>query len=250
MAVARRMPTHRADGAPVYFRGLKAAPKLAAATGGAVVAAGLSMAGAGTAIAHQGVWDEVAQCESGGNWSINTGNGYHGGLQFSPSTWRAFGGGEYAATADQASKAEQIAIAKRTLHGQGPGAWPACGKRAGLTKSNGGADPNAQPGGSSSSDSGGSSGSQSSGTLVVDGKFGPATTRALQAWIGVGADGSLSTSDITTLQNKIGAVPDGKIGSETTGKLRQAIGLSHNGVWDFRTSYATVKALQEHLNAS
>src|SRR5690625_8016423 len=75
MAVARRKPTHRADGAPVYFRGLNAAPKLAAATGGAVVAAGLSMAGAGTAIAHQGVWDEVAQCESGGNWSINTGNG-------------------------------------------------------------------------------------------------------------------------------------------------------------------------------
>src|SRR5690625_5195715 len=134
MAVARRKPTHRADGAPVYFRGLNAAPKLAAATGGAVVAAGLSMAGAGTAIAHQGVWDEVAQCESGGNWSINTGNGYHGGLQFSASTWRAFGGSEYASTADQASKAEQIAIAQRTLHGQGPGAWPTRGKRAGLDR--------------------------------------------------------------------------------------------------------------------
>ena len=253
MAVARRKPTHRADGAPVYFRGfrgLNAAPKLAAATGGAVVAAGLSMAGAGTAIAHQGVWDEVAQCESGGNWSINTGNGYHGGLQFSASTWRAFGGSEYASTADQASKAEQIAIAQRTLHGQGPGAWPTCGKRAGLTKANGGADPNAQPGGGSSSDSGGSSGGQNSGALVVDGRFGPATTRALQEWIGVDADGSLSTSDIKALQNKVGAVPDGKIGSETTGKLRQAIGLSHNGVWDFRTSYATVKALQEHLNAN
>src|SRR5690625_7454412 len=123
MAVARRKPTHRADGAPVYFRGfrgLNAAPKLAAVIGGAVVAAGLSMAGAGTAIAHQGVWDEVAQCEPGGNWAINTGNGYHAGLQFTASTWRAIGGSEHASTADQASKAEQIALTKRTPHGQRP----------------------------------------------------------------------------------------------------------------------------------
>src|SRR5690625_7825455 len=103
MAVARRKPTHRADGAPVYFRGLNAAPKLAAATGGAVVAAGLSMAGAGTAIAHQGVWDEGAQCESGGNWSINTGNGYHGGLPFYSSPWRAFGRSADASDAPQAT---------------------------------------------------------------------------------------------------------------------------------------------------
>src|SRR5690625_7222598 len=87
MAVARRKPTHRADGAPVYFRGLNAAPKLAAATGGAVVAAGLSMAGAGTAIAHQGVWDEVAQCESGGKWTSNTCNSHHGCLTGSAPTW-------------------------------------------------------------------------------------------------------------------------------------------------------------------
>ena len=132
MAVARRKPTHRADGAPVYFRGLNAAPKLAAATGGAVVAAGLSMAGAGTAIAHQGVWDEVAQCESGGNWSINTGNGYHGGLQFSRSTWQAFGGGKYAPTADQATRAQQIDIAKKTQAAQGWGAWPSCTAQLGI----------------------------------------------------------------------------------------------------------------------
>src|SRR5699024_9519843 len=88
----------------------------------------------------------------------------------------------------------------------------------------------------------------STGTLVVDGKFGPATTRALEAWVGVSQDGSLSTSDIKALQAKVGAVPDGKIGAATTRKLRAAMGHGNNGVWDFRTSYSTVKALQQFLN--
>ncbi|MFW3172009.1 transglycosylase family protein [Geodermatophilus sp. CPCC 206100] len=73
-------------------------------------------------------WDAVAQCESGGNWSINTGNGYYGGLQFSPGTWAAYGGTQYASRADLATKEQQIATAERTLDGQGPGAWPTCGR--------------------------------------------------------------------------------------------------------------------------
>jgi hypothetical protein len=73
-------------------------------------------------------WDAVAQCESGGNWSINTGNGYYGGLQFSQSTWDSFGGGAYASRADLASKSEQITVAERVLDAQGPGAWPTCGR--------------------------------------------------------------------------------------------------------------------------
>jgi Transglycosylase-like domain len=73
-------------------------------------------------------WDAVARCESGGNWSINTGNGYYGGLQFSQSTWAAFGGTAYAPRADLATKAQQIAVAERTLAAQGPGAWPTCGR--------------------------------------------------------------------------------------------------------------------------
>ena len=76
-------------------------------------------------------WDAIAHCESGGNWSINTGNGYYGGLQFSRSTWRAYGGGRFAATADQATRAEQILVAERVRDGQGLGAWPHCGRRAG-----------------------------------------------------------------------------------------------------------------------
>jgi LysM repeat protein len=73
-------------------------------------------------------WDGVAACESSGNWSINTGNGFYGGLQFTASTWRAYGGGAYAPTANLASKSQQIAIAEKVLAGQGIGAWPVCGR--------------------------------------------------------------------------------------------------------------------------
>jgi hypothetical protein len=85
------------------------------------------------------VWDSVAACESGGNWSINTGNGYYGGLQFTSSTWKAYGGTRYAPRANLASKAAQIATAQRVLAAQGPGAWGGCGRRAGLTRANHGA---------------------------------------------------------------------------------------------------------------
>ena len=73
-------------------------------------------------------WDIVASCESSGNWSINTGNGYHGGLQFAPSTWLGFGGGQFASSAHMATRDEQIAIAEKVLAGQGKGAWPTCGR--------------------------------------------------------------------------------------------------------------------------
>ena len=75
------------------------------------------------------VWDRLAQCESGGNWSTNTGNGYSGGLQFSASTWRANGG---SGSAHQASRAEQIRVAQRVQASQGWAAWPACSSRLGI----------------------------------------------------------------------------------------------------------------------
>jgi hypothetical protein len=95
-------------------------------TGAVIGTGGLALAGQANA-ATDGEWDQVAKCESGGNWAINTGNGYHGGLQFSPSTWSGNGGGEYAPSAYLASKEEQIAVAERVLAGQGKGAWPSCG---------------------------------------------------------------------------------------------------------------------------
>jgi resuscitation-promoting factor RpfA len=107
---------------------------------------GIGLAGGAPAeAAATSVWDRVAKCESGGNWKINTGNGYYGGLQFAAGTWKAYGGSTYGNQAHQATKSEQIAIARRVLAGQGAGAWPTCGRRAGLTKSNGKADRNATP---------------------------------------------------------------------------------------------------------
>lgn len=97
-------------------------------------AAGALMLGStGTALAApDSVWDKLAQCESGGNWKINTGNGYHGGLQFSPRTWSGFGGGEFAPVAYQATRAEQILVAERVLAKQGWNAWPACSRKLGI----------------------------------------------------------------------------------------------------------------------
>ena len=97
--------------------GLVAAPLIAAPTAGAADASG---------------WDAVAACESGGDWSINTGNGFSGGLQFTPSTWAAFGGTEYAPEAWQASREQQIAVAEKVQAAQGWGAWPACTSKLGL----------------------------------------------------------------------------------------------------------------------
>lgn len=79
-------------------------------------------------------WDIVAKCESSNNWHINTGNGFYGGLQFTQSTWAAYGGLKYASRADLATKAEQINIAEKVLASQGPGAWPVCSLKAGLSK--------------------------------------------------------------------------------------------------------------------
>jgi hypothetical protein len=85
--------------------------------------------GSGTAAAESSVdWDAVAQCESGGNWAINTGNGYYGGLQFSPATWKANGG---TGMPHQASREEQVRVAENVLRTQGIGAWPACGRASG-----------------------------------------------------------------------------------------------------------------------
>jgi resuscitation-promoting factor RpfB len=73
-------------------------------------------------------WDAVAQCESGGDWSINTGNGFYGGLQFDYGTWLAYGGGAYASTANLATPSEQIAVATRLYDARGSSPWPVCGR--------------------------------------------------------------------------------------------------------------------------
>lgn len=97
---------------------------------GALAGGGMAMAGTGANAADGSTWDAIAQCESGGNWAINTGNGYSGGLQFSPGTWAAYGG---AGSPENASREQQIAVAERVQAGQGWGAWPSCAAQLGLS---------------------------------------------------------------------------------------------------------------------
>ncbi|WP_181793336.1 transglycosylase family protein [Streptomyces sp. WELS2] len=125
---------------------------LAGVTGAAVAAPLMAAGNASAATASQ--WDAVAQCESGGNWSINTGNGYYGGLQFSASTWAAYGGTQYAATADKAGKSQQIAVAEKVLAAQGKGAWPVCGTGLSSSSYNGSAPAPSAPSAPSTQDSG------------------------------------------------------------------------------------------------
>ncbi|MCP3820562.1 transglycosylase family protein [Streptomyces sp. A3M-1-3] len=111
------------------------APALVVAAGVTGSALAIPLLGAtGASAADASTWDRVAECESGGTWSADLGNGYYGGLQFSQQTWEEFGGLSYAPQADLASRAQQIAVAEKVLAAQGPQAWPSCATTAGLTQ--------------------------------------------------------------------------------------------------------------------
>jgi resuscitation-promoting factor RpfA len=107
---------------------------------GAAVTAPVLTAGSAQAATDE-TWNRLAQCESGGDWHIDTGNGYYGGVQFSDSTWDAYGGEQFASTADEATREQQIRIAEKVLAGQGWGAWPACSSELGLDASDAVGDP-------------------------------------------------------------------------------------------------------------
>jgi nucleoid-associated protein YgaU len=140
------------------------APALLVAAGVTGSAIAIPLLGAGSASAADGAtWDRVAECESGGSWSQNTGNGYYGGLQMTQDVWEAYGGLDYAPSADQASRGQQIAVAEKVLAGRGVGAWRTCGLLAGLEQDAESADidtgvaQSPTPDASGSSDSSGSS---------------------------------------------------------------------------------------------
>ncbi len=97
---------------------------------GALVGGGLAVAGTSANAADGATWDALAQCESGGNWAINTGNSFSGGLQFTASTWAAFGG---TGAPENATREQQIAVAENVQAGQGWGAWPSCAAQLGLS---------------------------------------------------------------------------------------------------------------------
>lgn len=125
MAGRHRKPTH--TGRTVARVGALTA--IAAAPLG--IAGTASAASAAPSVDKSATWDKLAHCESTGNWQADTGNGFKGGLQFTPSTWEEFGGSEYAESPEQATKQQQIAVAKKVQDQQGWKAWPSCTKKLG-----------------------------------------------------------------------------------------------------------------------
>ncbi len=166
-----------------------------------------------------GTWDQLAQCESGGNWSASTGNGYSGGLQFAPGTWRANGGSGSAANA---SREEQIAVAQRVLASQGWGAWPACSRKLGLRGGGGGGGSSAAPAQSSQSNSSNQSSSRASRSSRSSAAqteparqarraapAGPAITRAPSTAAVAGADYVVQPGDSLSSIARQFAIPGG-----------------------------------------
>ncbi|MFD8418246.1 transglycosylase family protein [Streptomyces sp. NPDC059466] len=143
------------------------APALIVAAGVTGSAIAIPLLGAAGASAADGTtWDRVAECESGGQWSADGGNGYYGGLQLTQENWQRYGGRMYAPSADEASRSQQIAVAEKVLADQGLAAWPTCGPLSGLSKSSGEVSVDTGVAGDSSSSSDSSSSTDGSGSLT------------------------------------------------------------------------------------
>ncbi|MFE5397731.1 transglycosylase family protein [Streptomyces sp. NPDC056568] len=158
------------------------APALVVAAGVTGSAIAIPLLGATGAHAADGAnWDRVAECETGGSWSQSSGNGYYGGLQLSQDVWEQYGGLEYASSADQASRSQQIRIAEKLRADQGIAAWPTCGLLAGL-----GNDSGSSAGGTGAAEKGASQGADDEGT--------PTAPRSPAA-SGTGSSGSSGSSE-------------------------------------------------------
>ncbi|MGW3162093.1 transglycosylase family protein [Streptomyces sp. NPDC001142] len=142
------------------------APAIVVAAGVTGSAIAIPLLGAGAAqAADSGTWDRVAECESGGSWSADFGNGSYGGLQLTPEVWKAYGGEAYAPRADLASRAQQIAVAEEILGDRGPQAWPSCAPLSGLATGGGlpGVDPGETSSGKPAGDTGAEEGAKKTG---------------------------------------------------------------------------------------
>ena len=226
-----------------------------ALAGGATMIGGLAAAPAASAApgaAPGSVWDRVAACESGGNWSTSTGNGYHGGLQFSASSWRAAGGTRYASMPHRATKAQQIAAAKNLLRMQGPNAWPVCSRKAGLNSANG------RTGGGSVAASRSSTRasaqrvqrvrSASRVTSAPRAYLTRAQNRQIQSWLGVKRTGFLNRPTVAALQKRVGAASDGVIGRQLVRQTENRVGAKSTGLSYF--SKGTLNQLLRHARAN
>jgi resuscitation-promoting factor RpfA len=210
---------------------------LAGVTGAAVAAPLMAAGNASAATASE--WDAVAQCESGGNWSINTGNGFYGGLQFSASTWAAYGGTAYASTANQATKAQQIAVAEKVLGSQGKGAWPVCGTGLSSAAYNGSAPSTGSTG--SSSSTGSSTGSSSSSSTATRSADQQAATRSTER------TAPKASKTVTTPTGKKVKKGDGEY-KVVTGDSLSAIAAKHHVAGGWQKLFELNKDIVEDAN--
>ncbi|MFE7898785.1 transglycosylase family protein [Streptomyces sp. NPDC057424] len=182
------------------------APALLLAAGVTGSAIAIPLLGASGASAADGTtWDRVADCETGGAWSQNSGNGYYGGLQLSQEDWENHGGLDYAASADLASRSQQISVAERILADQGVGTWRTCGLLSGLQ----------QDKGSGSSDSSESSGSEDSRGLLDS--LDPSPSASPSTSPSSSPDASSPASDETDKSDKTPESSDSSAGRQSDG---------------------------------
>ncbi|MEU6773360.1 transglycosylase family protein [Streptomyces sp. NPDC046759] len=171
------------------------APALLVAAGVTGSAIAIPLLGAASANAADGTtWDKVAECESGGSWSADTGNGYYGGLQISQDDWDRYGGTQYAQSADQASRNQQIAVAEKILADQGTKPWTTCALLSGLTSGSASADVDTGVGGPGDT-SGSGGGSDSSGLPDSSSDSGPGSDSGTGSGSNAGAATDSSGSD-------------------------------------------------------
>ncbi|MEV7785060.1 transglycosylase family protein [Streptomyces sp. NPDC088106] len=165
------------------------APALLVAAGVTGSAIAIPLLGAGSAGAADGLnWDRVAECESGGSWSQNSGNGFYGGLQLTQADWEKYGGLDYASSPDQASRGQQISVAEKILADQGVGAWRTCGLLAGLGQESPAADTSGSTGSSASPGSGAASSTPSPSATSDPSSAADAGERTPAGTVGESAD--------------------------------------------------------------
>ncbi len=234
----------------------------------AAVGIGLS---ASSAQADDSVWDRVAQCEAGGNWATTTGNGFSGGLQFTQSSWAAAGGTAYASAPHLASREGQIAAGKRLLSMQGPGAWPACSIKAGLTHANGMGGGSAPAPAAARSAAAPKPAAATRASAKATPKAAPATkplarkplapkpvapkpatpkpaggeltgqsTRIVQSWLGGDLSGRWDPQALSALQRKVGAAVTGKTDVQSVARVEKLVGAPASGL-----AYYTQPALNK-----
>ncbi|MGW3195305.1 LysM peptidoglycan-binding domain-containing protein [Streptomyces sp. NPDC001118] len=200
------------------------APALLVAAGVTGSAIAIPLLGAANANAADGTtWDRVAQCESGGSWSANSGNGYYGGLQISQDDWDKYGGTQYADSADQASRSQQIAVAEKILADQGTTPWAMCALTAGLTSHSGSVD--VDPGVSGSGGSGGAS--DGSGSAGGSGSSGLADSSSPGSSSGSSSGSGTGSTSGTGSESGAGSGSGSGSGSDSPGS--DASGSSSSG---------------------